>query len=287
MARQRRSGSIPKDDYGGYSAAQVDAALVDTLRSDWPSILLRVAVVAIVYTLLARAVLEGMSSPYLILPLLAEVLLIFWLGWLLTRTVVDCPNFRKSAGSFGITLFWTVGIGAVVFAALAFDRQQEVLDPAQVLPRMQRMGAVIQHHQLHWALAAMLLGLVVSTAMDISRWRANGGAFFWASITHAGFRMGLLVVAIPLLGVPLLIFAESVFGAADQTDSQGWLTAQLGAWPVWGLLLVLEIAAVAVGVLIHRELLAKGEGRESAWRDAAGRADEVARPPHGRAPRRR
>jgi hypothetical protein len=200
-----------------------------------------------------------MSSPYLLLPLLLEVLLIFWLGWLMTLTVVDCPNFRKSAGSLGLVAFWTVGIGVVVLGALAFDRQNETLDSAQILPRVQRMWTVMQQHQLHWALLAMVLGLLVSTAMDILRWRAKGGVFFWASITQAGFRMGLLIVLVPVLAFLGVFLAKALVWLADRLAWWDSLTAQLWAWPVWALLLVLELATVVVSVMMHRDLLDKAD----------------------------
>lgn len=257
MARRRRGGIQEIDDYGGYSGAQIDAALRETLRSDWPSILLRLVVVGVVYTLLARAIQAGMSSPYLVLPLLLEILLIFWLGWLMTGTVVTCPTFRKSAGSLGVTLLWTALILLPLIVAMAIDRQNETLDAEQILPRAQRMWAVIQHHQLHWAMAAMVLGLLVSTAMDILRWRAGGGAFFWASITHAGFRMALVIVLVPVLGFLGVFLAELFIWLADRFAWWEPLTAQLWAWPMWALLLVLELGALVVGVLMHRELLAK------------------------------
>jgi hypothetical protein len=257
MARGRRRGIGSHDDYGGYSGEQVDAALRETLRSDWPSLALRLVVVGVVYTLLARAILDGMSSPYLVLPLLSEVLLIFWLGWLMTRTLVDCPSFRKSAGSLWLTVFWTAVAGAVVLGALAFDRQNQALDSAQIVPRAQRVWAVIQHHQLHWALVAMLLGLLISTAMDILRWRDKGGVFFWASITHVGFRMGLLIVLIPVLGFFGIFLAEVLLWLAERFVWWEALSAQLWAWPVWVLLLVLELGTVVVSVLMHRDLLAK------------------------------
>lgn len=254
---RRRVGRQRREDYGGYSREQVDAALRETLRSDWPSIVLRLVVLAAVYTLLARAILAGMSSPYLVLPLLLEVLLIFWLGWVLTRTAVDCETFRKGSGSFALCLFWTAGIGAVVLVALAFDRQQEALDPAQILPRLERMQAVIVEHRLHWAMAAMAGGLLVSTAMDIARWRAQGGVFFWSSITHAGFRMAMLIVAVPVIGVPAIMLGELLVELLLRLGWADLLGAQLWAWPVWAFLLLLDLAATVVGVLMHRDLLAE------------------------------
>lgn len=66
--------------------------------------------------MLARAIRSHDLSPWLLLlPMAFEVLLIFWIGWILSRFVVSCPAFRKSAGSFALVVFWSIAIIGAVF----------------------------------------------------------------------------------------------------------------------------------------------------------------------------
>lgn len=244
-------------EYGGYSEAELDAALLDAERSDLPSVILRLAVVALVFYLLARSVLAGLSGPYLLLPLMLELLVIFWLGWAMSRTIVDCKVFRRSAGSIGLTLFWTAVAAVVLLAAFSYDGTRHELSMAHIAPSARTAWASILAHDLHWALLAMIAGLLVTTTTDVVRWKQRGGVFFWASITTAGFRVGLIILVGVVGAIPLMMFGEVIAG---QIGRGGWidaLAAQQWAWPIWTALLLLDLGVVVLATAMHKDLLAK------------------------------
>ena len=82
-----------------YSDGEFDRAFYRVLGSDWRYILVRIVMMAVVFWLLARAILRFDLGPsFLLLPLAVEVLVMCWLGFLLSRTIIDCPAFRKTSG---------------------------------------------------------------------------------------------------------------------------------------------------------------------------------------------
>jgi hypothetical protein len=258
MARQHaRDDAAQRAKNRGYSDAELDAALLRSQRSDLSGIVLRLAVLVVVYTLLAQAVQAGLSSPYLLLPLLVEMLAVFWIGWLLSRHVVDCPAFRKSAGSFWLTVAWTLAALFVLLAVLAYDRGQGQFALAHIAPAAAEAAHSVRAHGLQWPILALLGGLALSTWFDMQQWRRDGGVFFWASITTASFRIALGILLGTLGAIPLLIFGSTALGLAERFGAVDLLSRQLWAWPVWAALLLLDIGVVVLAAAMHRDLLRK------------------------------
>jgi hypothetical protein len=239
--------------YQGYTEAEIDQALAQSLRSDWPSILLRLAIVVTTYGLLARAILaEPLPAALIALPLIVELLAIFWLGLFLATFVVDDQAFRTSARKPWATLFWTALAMAGLFMWLTLSPTSGRSQLENVAPNLAEARRMIVDSGLHWALIAVTGGLVVTTLFEVLDWKRRGGVFVWTSITTAGFRLGLGIVALaPLvvLGIFVAPLIESWF-TRSPADARAWLT--------WGVLLLLEIAVVVVGVLMHRDILGKG-----------------------------
>jgi hypothetical protein len=239
--------------YQGYTEAEIDQALARSLRSDWPSIVIRLAIVATTYGLLARAILaEPLPATLIALPLIVELLAIFWLGLFLAAFVVDDKAFRTSALKPWATAFWTAvaAIGLFMWLTLSPTSGRSQLE--NVAPNLANAQRLVFDSGLHWALVAVTGGLVVTTLFEVLDWKRRGGVFVWTSITTAGFRVGLGIVAL----APLVVLGMFV---APLIES--WFTrspADARAWLIWGVLLLLEISVVIVGVLMHRDILGKG-----------------------------
>ncbi len=258
MARKR---SIAKDDaerrreLGGYSDAEFDAEFARSHRSDVVSIAIRVVTLIVVFAMLARAIRSHDLPPWLLLlPMAFEMLLIFWIGWILSRFVVSCPAFRKSAGRFALVLFWSVAIIGAGVAAILFNPGGES-NPDSFKDGVAGALQWILRTDLHWALLAMTAALLASTSQEVTRWRQEHGVFVWASIMNAGFRIGIL-------------FLLGFFGFIIALVTGGWLVEYIAetlfaytgrplVWAFFGGLLIVEIITLVVSTLMHRETLAK------------------------------
>lgn len=256
MRASRRPGSSTssrsleqqRSENGGYTDAEMDGAILRSQRSDPVSVAMRLVAVATVYWLLGRAVAQGMGAAYLLLPLLAELLAMFWIGLLLSRTVVRCKAFRRSAGSGVGVVVWTLIILGGVAAWLARD-------PAgggwalSNLPAGARLAwETSLRFGLHWAVLAALAGLIVATLREVLAWKPEQGVFVWTSIITTGTRIGLALlfgtfgfIAAAVLGVPLT--------RADAGLHWPWIT--------WTLLLLLDVGVVVVLALMHRDFKRK------------------------------
>lgn len=245
--------------YGGYSEAEIDAALVRSQRSDPLGVAIRLATLGTVYWLLARAIKDGLTAPFVVLPLLLELLVVFWGGQLLKR-VVDCKAFRQSAGGLPLTLVWTVGIGLLVLGMLSWDSVTGQPDPARLPQALPAAQASIVEHGLHWAMLAMFGGLLFGTLHDLSYWKRHGGVFVWTATTATGFRLAVLFL-LGFVGVIAGVFlGEFVLSLLAHSGWLPLLRAQGWAWPVWAFLLVLDLGVVVLGTLMHRDLSAQAAG---------------------------
>jgi hypothetical protein len=253
--------SAERARYQGYTEAEIDRALAQSLRSDWPSILVRLAIIATTYGLLARAILaEPLPATLIALPLIVELLAIFWLGLFLAAFVVDDRAFRTSALKPWATLFWTAvaAVGLFMWLTLAPGSGRSQLE--NVAPNLAEARRLVFDSGLHWAIVAVTGGLVVTTLFEVLDFKRRGGVFVWTSITTAGFRLGLGIVALAPL-VLLGIFVAPLIGAwftRSPDDARAWLT--------WGVLLLLEIAVVMVGALMHRDILGKAGAKTARGR---------------------
>ena len=270
MGRAPLNETQEREELGGYSHAEFDREFVRSHRSDWASVATRVVTLAIVYGLLARAIHRHDPPPWLLmLPFVAEFLLIFALGWCLSRFVVSCKTFAKSAGSLGLVLFWMVLMGGAMVAAIVFNPGGAVRANTPLLA-LREAGDWIVRTDLHWALLAMAAALIGSTALEVMRWKQERGVFVWASIMTAGFRLGIAFL-VAFVGAFILIFAGDILLPVVEAMFAGGGSAL--TWTVYGFIVLVEILTLVVAVLMHRE----------ATRPKTAKAPE-ARRPRGRLP---
>jgi len=256
------SGSLEEQRLknGGYTDSEIDSALLSSQRSDPLSVAVKVGTLALVYTLLARAIMSGMTAPYLVLPLIVEFLAMFWIGWIMVRTVVPCPAFRRSAGGLLTVIIWTLVVGGAIVGWLIYDARAAL--PPQASSELVRatMQSKLLGHSLHWAIAAALVGLLVTTALEVSAWRRRAsGVFVWTAIAHTGVRIGLVFVGGLFVALVAGIFKKPLAGLLADNDWGALLSQGSYAWPIWAALLLLDLGAVAVLALMHRDLKRKAE----------------------------
>lgn len=259
-AEQRR-------ELGGYSEAEFDREFARSQRSDLASVAVRVVLLVIVYGLLARAIHRFDPPPWLLLlPFASEFLAIFVVGWFLSRFVVSCKTFRKSAGGTGLLLFWMLLIVGAMAAAIVFNPggagradtpQQAFAEAWQWLLRT----------DLHWALAAMFAALVGSTFQEVVRWKQEGGVFVWASIMSAGFRFGIAFL-VAFLATFILIFAGDFLLPVVAELFAGGGSAL--TWVVYGFIVLVEVLTLVVSVAMHRDALKPKSAKAAAAKPRRG-----------------
>lgn len=266
MARERRHGGDRAVQYGPYSEAEVDAALRRKLMSDPRGIVIRLLALAALYALLARAILEGLGTALLLMPLLLELLVMFAGGWLLAR-VIPCEAFRETGRLWAVVLCGSAVLAAM--AALLLWQPGGGMPPRELWgARLVEAGHAARQHGLHWALLALVCGMAVSTVNDVQHWRREGGRFVWITSIDTSLRIALVIVGGVLLFVAGMLLGGIVL---ELLSRWGWIDAVLardGAWLVWTALLLLDIGVVWLGAAMHRDLQARaGAGRPATpWR---------------------
>lgn len=231
---------------GAYDDGEFDAAILRSQRSDWSFVAARVVTLAIMFFFLARAVLNGATAGFLLLPLAVEFLSILWLGLVLAYFIVDCPKFVAESRKPARVLIWTlVLLGA--FALVLGWEGGGGFDPARVRPGWTSAWREIFDTGLVWAMLAEVLGLVVSTVREVFQWRQEGGVFVWNSVFAPSFRIAVVILMAVFSPFVLIPLADSLVP---------WLleTPQRIAWTAFGFLLFVEVGGLAVGVGLHRSL---------------------------------
>lgn len=232
---------------GGYTDAEFEAAMLRSQRSDPLTVAIKVATLAVVYVLLFRAVAKFQLPVSLLwLPLAAEFLAIMWIGRFVIRPFVDCNAFMQSMGGWSAFVFWNVVVVGAYVAAFAWDSQQGGF--AGVFAERWRM---VRESGMHFAIGAAVVGLLLSTIVEVVRWRAQRGVFVWTSIMASGFRMGVMLLAV-FAAVFVGIFLGQFLG--DDADTWPW------SWIVFGFLLFVDFATLVATTMFHRELLQKQHG---------------------------
>lgn len=261
MARTPSNEAEERKELGGYTHAEFDREFVRSHRSDWASIAARVVTLAIVYGLLARAIHRHDPPPWLLaLPFVAEFLLIFWLGWFLSKFVVSCKTFAKSAGSFTLVLVWSLLMGGALLAAIVFNPGGA--GPAEsIAVALHEAGAWMVRTDLHWALLAMAAALIGSTALEVMRWKQQGGVFVWAAIMTAGFRLGIAFLA-AFVGAFILIFAGDVLLPLVERLFSGGGSAL--TWALYGFIVLVEVLTLVAAVAMHRDAMRPEQARIAA-----------------------
>lgn len=264
------SGKEEGREIGGYTEAEFDREFARSHRSDWASIATRVATLLIVYGLLARAIHTYDPPPWLLaLSFVAEFLLIFWLGWFLSIFVVSCKTFAKSAGGIVRIVVSSLIFGGAMWVAILFN-PGGTSRPESASAALQDAVAWVLRTDLQWALLAMAVALIGSTALEVMRWKQERGVFVWASVMTAGFRLGVAFI-VAFLGTFLLVFLGEWIAPWFEAGVFG--IGRPLTWALYFFIVLVEVLTLVVAVLMHRDALKPG----SMQPDKAGRSD-AARP---------
>jgi hypothetical protein len=232
-----------------YTDAEFDAEVLRTQRSDWTYVAVRVVMLAVVFWFLARGIaVHGVTAGFLLLPLAVEFVMVMWVGLFLSFFVVDCPAFAKTGRRPILVPFWTLAIAGIISAVLGWE--DGTFDAERINPGWAAGWQEIWTTGLVWAVVAEVLGLMLSTAPEVVRWRRVGGKFVWNSI----FSLGVRGAAALLIGF-LAIFVLIVLVALEAQPVDWVLRApHRAAWTVYGFLLLVEVGGLAIGVGMHRDL---------------------------------
>lgn len=246
MARRSRLAEYGQEIY---SDAEVDREFLRVLRSDWTYLLTRLAILAVVYWLMARAIVQyGLSASFLLLPLAVEILLMMWIGLLLSRTVVNCPAFRRTGGA--ATHVIVISLLMVVVASGFIVIEDGSVNLGNLGPGWRFVGDRVLETGLVWAMVAEAVGLLLATIPEVKRWKQVGGKFIWTPVFDLSLRLAAAVLML-FAGIFIFAFVADwlVLWLDDSRDTQAWL--------VYGLLLVIELSGLGIGVKIHSDLARK------------------------------
>ncbi|HVS64225.1 MAG TPA: hypothetical protein VMT85_12065 [Thermoanaerobaculia bacterium] len=238
----------PEPAAGPYTDEEIDREFLRTQRSDALHVITRLAMLTLVFWFMGRGILvHDLSAGFLLLPLALELLLVMWVGLLLSRLVVDCELFAATAKP-GLVVFWTVLMFAIISIVLAVDSGTFSL--ARIGPGWLSGWRTVLETGLIWALVVEVLGLVLATVPEVRRWRRVGGPFVWTSVFDVGVRFAVV----------LLIGFVAFFLMVILADGPGeWLLDEprRTAWFVWGFLLCVELGGLVLGVKMHQDLKRK------------------------------
>lgn len=233
-----------------YSDPEFDAEILRTQSSDWSFVATRIVMLAVMFFFLARAVTQGASAAYLLLPLVAEFMSIMLLGLVMAYFIVDCPKFQRASKRPGRVVFWTLLLIGAVSAILAWSDGR--FDAARIRPAWVTVSQEVWETGLVWAMVAGVLGLIVSTSREVLRWRKERGVFVWNSVFSPSLRIAVVVlmgVFSPFVLIPL---GDSLVPWLLETPSRI-------SWAAFGFLFLVELGALAVGVGMHRSIQAEHE----------------------------
>jgi hypothetical protein len=238
---------------GPYTDEQWERALVAAERSDTLSIAIRAITLVVVYALLARAIVTGLTGAALLLPLVIELIAMLLVGWLVMRPLIDCRKFRKTAGGIVHNLIFLALLLAAVYGLLRIDARIALPDRMTLTTTLEMLAPLREDTALLLAIAAAVVGLLISSLSEALHWRSRGGVFVWTSINFIGTRLAVLLV-LGFLGAFILLPAWALESLPDRNSPLvEALATQQWAWPVWTLLLVLDAGALGMLTMMHRE----------------------------------
>jgi hypothetical protein len=228
-----------------YTDDELDATVLRTQRSDRLQVATRLLVLAAVFWFMGRAIVRhDLTAGFLLLPLALELILVMWIGLVLARFFVDCEVFGRTARAHSV-IAWTALTAALISILLAIEEGTFRL--ARIVPGWRDGWRTVLETGLVWALVAEGVGLILSTAAEVRRWRRAGGVFVWASIFDVGVRFAMVIV-VGIVAVVLLMLAS------DATGGRLFEQPRRSAWIAWAFLLCVEVAGLVVGVKYHRDL---------------------------------
>ncbi len=220
-------------------------------RSDPGSILLSLAMLAVTYGLIARAIEnDQLGLRYVFLPWAFEFVAVMWLGWLLTRTWVREPVFRAISGGVGTARGWSAALVLPYVLLLAWESGFE---PAVMQSNFFTAVERWISSGLVWACAAVLVGLLLDTQRDVAAWRRAGGPFVWPATHRFGFRVAALL-AMVLFG--FFVF-WAVLAVCDVFGLDPFPEHAPLAWIGWAFLLGADILMLGLSAFLHRRMTAE------------------------------
>ncbi len=231
----------------GYTDGDIERAFRHNVRSDWISILVRLVALSVVFGLLGRAILRfDPPAGFLLLPLVAEFLMIRWLALLLSRTVITCPAFGEASNRPVAAVVWTMIWALVLSIVLAVD--QGDFSWSRVPAAWAECWDLLLESGVIWAFVIQIGDLFYRTAPDVLQWQREGGKFFWNSVVEHGVRVATIWILLFICFCLFVLFGEQ---HADWIIEERRNTA----WSIFGFLTVVEFGALVIGVMVHRDLV--------------------------------
>lgn len=241
------------ENTGPYTDEQWELALVASQRSDALSIVIRAITLVVVYTLLARTIVNDLTGAALLLPLVIELIAMLLVGWLVLRPLINCRKFRKSMGGIVQNLIFFGLLLAAAYGPLKVDARIVLPDQMTLATLLEALAPLREDTALLLAIAAAVVGLLASSLNEALHWRSKGGVFVWTSINFIASRLTALLV-LGLLGAFILLPAWALDWLPDrQSPLIETLASQQWAWPVWSILLILDAGALVMLTMMHRE----------------------------------
>ncbi|MEM7704784.1 MAG: hypothetical protein AAF358_04480 [Pseudomonadota bacterium] len=218
------------------------SALQVTQQTDQGNALIRLITLVLAFGLMARAiVVHEVSAAFLLVPLAAEILLSLWTAIILSRTLVDCPDFGSD--NLSSTIIITLLIGLISLAVACFPAEGGFA-PAQAPAAWVAGVQELWRTGLLLAVIVDAVGLWLASIRDVRRWQHQGGQFVWT----AGFGSGMRILVCVLLLIP----APLVIGIMAGPDGEMFQSPSTRAWVTWSFLLCVELALVAISVVTQR-----------------------------------
>jgi hypothetical protein len=234
-----------------YTEEQLEDALIASQRSDVLSI--RAITLLVVYALLARAILNGLTGASLLLPLVIELIAMLLVGWLVLRPLIDCGKFRKSMGGIVQNLIFLALLLAAAYGLLKVDARIVLPDQMTLTTLLEALAPLREDTALLLAIVAAVVGLLASSLNEALHWRSRGGVFVWTSINFISSRLAVLLV-LGFLSAFILLPAWGLEWLPDRNSPLvETLATQQWAWPVWTVLLILDTGALVMLTMMHRE----------------------------------
>jgi hypothetical protein len=236
-----------------FTEEQLEDALIASQRSDVLSITIRAITLLVVYALLARAILNGLTGASLLLPLVIELLAMLLVGWLVLRPLIDCRKFRKSMGGIVQNLIFLGLLLAAAYGLLKVDARIVLPDQITLTAVLEAVAPLREDTALLLAIVAAVTGLLASSLNEALHWRSRGGVFVWTSINFIASRLAVLLV----LGFLSAFILLPAWGLEWLPDRNSPLVETIGtqqwAWPVWTILLILDAGALVMLAMMHRD----------------------------------
>jgi hypothetical protein len=255
MSRKPEDHSTSRADGNNRPKQHFERSLRKTLRSDPVYVVTRILILLIVFSVMARSiVVHDIAAGYLLLPFSIEWLTVLWVGFFLSRLVIDCKGFRQDSGGIKRPLGWTLFIGIIAVISVGWNSELAWFEVDQIIPGSIETWDVVVSSGLIWALVAECFSLVSSTVPEVMKFQPGRGQFVWSYANDIGIRMATLFfifVAMWFVGIIGIMFLAP--SPSDVAEWRAESSIQL-SWVVFGFLALLDFGALALGVSLHRKI---------------------------------